>query len=270
MANSETPLSVLLVDDEIEACRNLKSILLEFIDPNINIVGVAHSTAEAEKQLQVHNPDAVFLDIEMPNENAFQFLERVSPIHFEVVFVTAYDEYAIRAFKLNAVDYILKPISISELANAVVKLKERMRYKSLIGAGGNGNNDFSEVSKQITNKAKLNKITLKGNNNVELVSFKDIIYVEAFGKYSKVFFLKNNAVVDILTSYAISDYEELLPNEVFYRIHKSFLINCAHIKQIHKDDTTSLTMNYSITIPVSRRRFSSLLEFLQTKPSFND
>ncbi len=267
MANPETPLSVLLVDDEIEACRNLKSILLEFVDPNINIVGVAHSTAEAEKQLQLHNPDAVFLDIEMPNENAFQFLERVSPIHFEVIFVTAYDEYAIRAFKLNAVDYILKPISITELANAVVKLKDRLRYKTLISTG---NNDFTEVSKQINNKAKLNKITLKGNNNVELVSFKDIIYVEAFGKYSKVFFLKNNGVVDILTSYAISDYEELLPTTIFYRIHKSYLINCSHIKQIHKDDTTTLTMNYAINIPVSRRRFSSLLEFLQTKPDFND
>ena len=266
MANPDTPLSVLLVDDEIEACRNLKSILLEFIDPNINIVGVAHSTAEAEKQLQLHNPDAVFLDIEMPNENAFQFLERVSPIHFEVVFVTAYDEYAIRAFKLNAVDYILKPISITELANAVAKLKDRLRFKTIVSTG---NNDFSEVSKQITAKAKLNKITLKGNNNVELVGFKDIIYVEAFGKYSKVFFLKNNSVVDILTSYAISDYEELLPHELFYRIHKSYLINCGHIKQIHKDDTTSLTMNYAISIPVSRRRFSSLLEFLQTKPDFN-
>ncbi len=267
MANSENPLSVLLVDDEIEACRNLKSILLEYIDPNINIVGVAYNTAEAERQLAVHNPDAVFLDIEMPNENAFQFLERVSPINFEVIFVTAYDEYAIRAFKLNAVDYILKPISITELANAVVKLKERIRYKTMLNSA---NNDFSEISKQITSKAKLNRISLKGNNSVELVLFKDIIYVEACGKYSKVFFLKNNAVVDILTSYAISDYEELLPHELFYRIHKSFLINCNHIKQIHKDESSSLIMNYSITIPVSRRRFPSLLEFLQTKPEFND
>ena len=269
MSNSEGQLNVLLVDDEIEACRNLKSILLEYVDPNINIVGVAHSTADAERQLEIHNPDAVFLDIEMPNENAFQFLERVSPVHFEVIFVTAYDEYAIKAFKLNAVDYILKPISITELTNAVAKLKDRVKYKSMLGAGGGGT-EFSEVSKQITSKAKINKITLKGNNNVELVGFKDIIYVEAFGKYSKVFFVKNNVITDILTSYGISDYEELLPNMLFYRIHKSFLINCDQIKQIHKDDSTSLTMHYGITIPVSRRRFSSLLEFLQTKPVFND
>lgn len=266
-ANQEPQLNVLLVDDEIEACRNLKSILLEFIDPDINILGVAHNTAEAEKQLKLHNPDAVFLDIEMPNENAFQFLERVSPIHFEVIFVTAYDEYAIKAFKLNAVDYILKPISITELSNAVSKLKERLKFKSLMSAG---NNDYSDVSKQITNKTKLNRITLKGNNNVELVGFRDIIYVEAFGKYSKVFFLKHNAVTDILTSYSISDYEELLPPELFYRIHKSFLINCGLIKQIHKDDTSSIIMQHSITIPVSRRRFASLLEFLQTKPAYHD
>ena len=268
-ANSEKPLNVLLVDDEIEACRNLKHILLEYVDPSINIVGVAYNTAEAEKQLELHKPDAVFLDIEMPNENAFQFLERISPIKFEVVFVTAYDEYAIKAFKLNAVDYILKPISITELANAVVKLKERVKFKSMLTTGS-GNNDFSEISKQITTKSKINKISLKGNNNVELVSFRDIIYVEAFGKYSKVFFLKYNNVVDILTSYAISDYEELLPSELFYRIHKSYLINTDQIKQIHKEDSSTLIMHHSISIPVSRRRFPSLLEFLQTKPVYHD
>jgi len=267
MANTDAPLSVLLVDDEIEACRNLKNILLEYIDPTINIMGVAFNTAEAEKQLTLHNPDAVFLDIEMPNENAFQFLERMSPIRFEVVFVTAYDEYAVRAFKLNAVDYILKPISITELSNAVTKLKERIRYKSLLHPSGN---DFSEISKQISAKSKLNKISLKGNSNVELVSFRDVIYVEACGKYSKVFFLKNDAVVDILTSFAISDYEELLPAELFYRIHKSFLINCDQIKQIYKEDSGSLVLNHSITIPVSRRRFPLLLEFLQTKPDYHD
>ncbi len=268
MAATDTPLNVLLVDDEIEACRNLRSILSEYIDSSINIVGEAYNTAEAEKQLERFNPDAVFLDIEMPNENAFQFLERVAPIHFEVVFVTAYDEYAIRAFKLNAVDYILKPISIPELANAVSKLKERIRYKALMNTG---NSDFTEVSKQITSKSKLNRITLKGNNNnVELVHFRDLLYVEACGKYSKVFFIKNNGVVDILTSYAISDYEELLPPTLFYRIHKSFLINCNQIKQILKDESSSLVMNYSINIPISRRRFPSLLEFLQTKPEYNE
>ncbi len=266
MVNTDIKLNVLLIDDEIEACRNLRSILLEYIDPAINIVGEAHSAAEAEKQLQLHNPDAVFLDIEMPHENAFQFLERVSPIHFEVVFVTAYDEYAVKAFKLNAVDYILKPISIAELTNAVAKLKERIRYKAHFGAAGT---DFTEVSKQITSKSKLNKIALKGNNNVEIVAFKDILYIEAFGGYSKVFFLRDNVLVDMLTSYSIAEYEDMLPSEIFYRVHKSFLINCDHIKKIHKDESPTIILNSAHTIPVSRRRFSALLEFLQTKPTLN-
>jgi len=258
-------LKVILVDDEPEASRNLKAIISEYIDENIQILAIAGNTAEAEKLIKQHQPDAVFLDIEMPNENAFQFLERISPVNFEVVFVTAYDEYAIKAFKLNAVDYILKPISMSELQNAVTKLKDRVKYKHIASQS-----DFGEISKQITNKQKVNRITLKDNNNVELVSFKDLLYVEAFGKYSKVFFLKNNHINDILTSYAISDYEELLPTDLFYRVHKSFLINCGQIKQIHKDDSSSLSLNYSITIPISRRRFSSLLDFLKSKTSFNE
>ncbi len=264
MANADVKLNVLLIDDEVEACRNLRSILLEYIDPSINIVGMAYSAAEAEKQLTLHNPDAVFLDIEMPNENAFQFLERIAPIHFEVIFVTAYDEYAIKAFKLNAVDYILKPISIAELANAVAKLKERVLYKSHFSAG---TSEFSEISKQISSKTKLNKIALKGNNNVEIVAFKDILYIEAFGGYSKVFFLRDNQVVDMLTSYSIAEYEDMLAPETFYRVHKSYLINCDQIKKIHKDESPSILLNSAHTIPVSRRRFSALLEFLQTKPT---
>lgn len=266
MTNNDIKLNVLLIDDEVDACQNLKSILLEYIDPDINIMGIANSTAEAEKQLTLYNPDAVFLDIEMPGENAFAFLERIAPIQFEVIFVTAYDEYAVKAFKLNAVDYILKPISINELANAVAKLKERILFKTHFNTG---TNDYNEISKQINARQKLNKIALKGNNNVEIVAFKDILYVEAFGGYSKVFFMRDNVPADMFTSYAISEYEDMLPSETFYRVHKSYLLNCDHIKKIHKDESPSVLLNTGQMIPVSRRRFSALVEFLQTKPLTN-
>src|SRR6202012_3296754 len=118
------------------ACINLKNILREYVDREINVVGVANNTREAEKQITRFSPNAIFLDIEMPNENAFHFLTRISPFEFEVIFVTAYDEYAVKAFKLNAVDYILKPISIEEVSNAVTKAKEHIAYKKLI-AGQN-------------------------------------------------------------------------------------------------------------------------------------
>src|SRR5579872_2150289 len=116
------PLKVLIVDDERKACINLRNLLLTYVDKDINIAGIASDTHDAYTQIIKHTPDAVFLDIEMPNENAFHFLERIGPVDFEVVFVTAFDEYAVRAFKLNALDYILKPISVSELRNAHAKL----------------------------------------------------------------------------------------------------------------------------------------------------
>ena len=104
MTENIKPLKVLIVDDERKACTNLKNLLLEYVDPALNIAGMANDTREAQIQISKHEPDAVFLDIEMPNENAFQFLERVSPVDFVVIFVTAYDEYAIKAFELNGVD----------------------------------------------------------------------------------------------------------------------------------------------------------------------
>src|SRR5579872_4566369 len=98
MPLNKATINVLIVDDEKEACVNLENILKDYVDEGINIVGLAHNAKEAERQINEFAPDAVFLDIEMPNENAFHFLERISPVNFEVIFVTAYDEYAIRAF----------------------------------------------------------------------------------------------------------------------------------------------------------------------------
>src|ERR1700744_2013674 len=99
-------IKALIVDDEIEACNNLSYLLTNYFEKQITILGVANSTKEAEKKIELLNPEIVFLDIEMPNENAFQFLMRLGKINFEIIFITAYDEYAIKAFKLNALGYI--------------------------------------------------------------------------------------------------------------------------------------------------------------------
>ena len=260
MPPDNTKFSVLIVDDEKEACTNLKNMLLEYVDSGINIVGIAHNTSEAEKQIIKLAPDAVFLDIEMPNENAFHFLDRISPFNFEVIFVTAYDEYAVRAFKLNAIDYILKPISIIELKNAYQKLKDRIKYKNIIA---NNITSYNDLSNQAINKVKNQKITLKEGNSIEVIDFKDIYFVEAQGSYSRILFLKNNTTKEIIMSSALSEYEELLPAELFYRIHKSYLINCAHVKKILKDDISQVVIKDNITLPISRRRFPLLLDFLK-------
>jgi two-component system LytT family response regulator len=260
MPDKGKPIKVLIVDDEKKACTNLKNILLEFIDPGLNIVGIANSAEEAEKKLTTLMPDAVFLDIEMPNENAFHFLERISPFSFEVIFVTAYEEYAIRAFRLNAIDYILKPISINELRIAVQKLKDKIRYKRIMQ---DKNTSFIELSEQIAGKTKQHKITLKDINTTAIVDFKDIYFIEAQGSYSRVVFNKSQSIKEMILSNPLSEYEDLLPNDQFFRIHRSYLINCAHIKQIISDGNNRVIMNDDMDIPVSRRRYNSLVEFLE-------
>lgn len=264
MQNEKDIIKVLIVDDEPEACSNLEALLTEYGGGGIEICGMAHTTRQAEAKIQSVHPDAVFMDIEMPNENAFSFLHRISPFNFEVIFVTAFDEYAIKAFKLNAIDYLLKPISIKELAVAAQKLRERIQLKKILWH--DASHPFSEISSQLAGKTKQHKITLKDNNNVEVIDFSDIYFVEANGSYSKIVFLKNGAIKEVTMCCLIAEYEELLPPEMFYRIHRSYLINCGHVKNILKDDSNQVVLDNGVTLPVSRRRFGQLLEFLQKQP----
>jgi len=267
MPENDIQINALIVDDEIKACANLKCILTDYVDQEINIVGIAQNTKEAEIQIQKFIPNIIFLDIEMPNEDAFHFLDRISPFQFEVIFITAYDEYAVRAFKLNAVDYILKPISINELKLAVKKLKERLTYKNLIE---NRNTSFTEIAAQVNNKIKPHKITLKGATNVEVIDFKDICFVEAQSSYSKIFFFKKAQLKEMIMSNPLSDYEELLPASHFYRIHRSYLINCAHIKKIFHDGTNQIMIKDDFILPISRRRYPLLIEFLKNNDHYDN
>jgi len=260
MTPSAEQVRVILVDDEKEACTNLKNLLFDYVDRDIVIVGVAHNTREAEALINKLNPDAVFLDIEMPNENAFHFLDRIKPFKFEVIFVTAYDEYAVRAFKLNAIDYILKPISINELAVAVSKLKEKLHIKQLLT---NNYISFSDLSRHVKDKNKNQKITFRDGNGIEVVDFKDILYMEANGSYSIVLFKKDNVVKELTMSVSLSDYEDMLPHDLFYRIHKSYLINCMHIRKVLKEDLSQVILKGEYQLPVSRRRFPAMLDFLK-------
>ncbi len=261
MAKDRSVTKVIIIDDEKKACTNLKNILTEYVGPEINIAGMAYSTKDAEELIKKHEPEAVFLDIEMPHENAFHFLDRMSPINFEVVFVTAYDDYAVRAFRLNAIDYILKPISIQELRIAVEKLKDKLRYKKIMG---DINTSYTQLSDLVSNKVRQHKITLKDSAGSEVVDFKDIYFVEAQSSYSRIVFFKDKAIKEITTSNPLAEYEELLPQDVFYRIHRSFLVNCAHIKKILNDGSNQLIIEGNQILPVSRRRQASLLQFLET------
>lgn len=261
--NTDTPkIKVLIIDDEKKACTNLKNLLTEFVDSDIVISGIANSTKEAEQLVARHAPDAVFLDIQMPNENAFEFLERISPVPFEVIFVTAYDEFAVRAFKLNAIDYILKPISIPELRNAVNKLREKLKVKKILAEANT--NDYLELNKQLTSRNEPVNITLRGINKIEVVNIKEIRFIEAQSSYSRIQFVKNDAIREIIMSNPLSEYEEILPASMFFRIHRSYLVNCTHVLRVSGEDTNELIIKPDVILPVSRRRINALKEFLES------
>ncbi len=254
-------LNVIIVDDEIDACRNLRKTLLEFLDdPWINVAGTAQSTKVAEALITEHQPDVVFLDIEMPNENAFDFLERIGPVFFDVVFVTAYDEYAIKAFRLNAIDYILKPIGIDEVSRAVGRARERAIYKRISGPTGL----YNEIGRSLKTHEKLNKLKLKDSTGFYVVDFKDILYAEASGSYSVIWFLADDkSEKNILTSTSLNEYEALLPDDIFCRVHRSYLVNCMHVKKVLNEDNSFVIMKNKAQLPVSRRRISDLNLFFK-------
>lgn len=259
MTSVSNTLNVLLVDDERKACNNLKQLLQEHAGASISVIGMAHSTNEAELLITTLHPEAVFLDIEMPNENAFSFLERISPVTFEVIFVTAYNEYAVKAFRLNALDYILKPISITELINATRKLKEKIAEKKLYGLP---QPNFPEVGHLIANKAKPNKLNFIENNQYIFVNFTDIIYLEAITSQSQVIYISGSGFKKSTINTSFAELEETLPNDQFYRLHRSYIINCQHLKKIDKEDQLNVLMHQQLKVPVSRRKISLLVKHL--------
>ncbi len=255
----DQPISILIVDDEKEACKNLRNLITDYVTIPVQIAGIAHTTAEAATLIAAESPDAVFLDINMPGDNVFEFLEQLSPLTFEIVFVTAYDEYAVKAFRLNAVDYLLKPIDIRELINAVQKLAEKLHFKKGAISGMIPPPTFLAPGRN----GKIQQITLKDNNCIEVVDLKNVIYIAANGSYSNVFFIRGDQVKEVIMSNSIADYEELLPPTLLYRIHKSYLVNCMHVKQIIRKDNLAVNIHDKFQLPIGRRRYTGLMTFLQ-------
>ena len=251
----------MVVDDEPAACDHLKRTLLQAGHPQVHICAIANDTKTALLEIEQHQPDAVFLDIDMPGENAFQFLSRIAPFDFEVIFVTAYDAFAVKAFKLNAVDYILKPVSSEEISEALRRLREKMDFKRLLKYK---NADYDELISLMTTHAKPQRILLKVQNNSVAVAFSDIYLVEAMGSYSKIYFDQGGKERNIVMSRSLSEYEELLPQGLFFRVHKSYLVNFLHSKGVTNGNGNSVIVNQTHHIPVSRRRYPLMIEFIKT------
>lgn len=257
----ESNLNALIVDDEEFARSSLYFILQENCK-SLNITGIAKSVAEARNFINHHQIDLIFLDIAMPGENGFELIPQVNQTNARVIFTTAYDHYALKAIKANALDYILKPIDIEELTAAVEKAikarstqTENPRYESI-------NNLIGDLQSK-----SIRKITLPSGTGYRVVDLDDIICVEADSNYS-IFHLIS--LEKITVSKVLKDYEEILPEDRFVRIHKSSIVNLKYVKEYNAKNGLLLTLTNGEIITVSRRRASDFYESLKSYINSNN
>lgn len=243
-------LDVILIDDETKSITGLKWELTNFSN-EINVSATFTNPKEAISFLKNNRIDCVFLDIEMPEMDGFQFLEHFPDRKFSVVFTTAYDQYAINAIKEKALDYLLKPIDKDDLSQTIDKIKSEKKINSL-------NDSLVEGILNVTknNGGASKKIALSVDGKLLFFKPEEIIYCESDGNYCHIY-LENKE--KLFVTKKLKEIEEILPETHFYRIHNSFLINLEKVKEYLKSDGYVVLSNQK-KLPVSRNKKNSFLD----------
>jgi two-component system LytT family response regulator len=229
--------NALIVDDELGNRELLSTMLLKHC-PKITQVALAGSVKEAKAQLQKTHFDVVFLDIEMPLENGFELLNQLKEVNFKVIFVTAYDAYALRAIKYSALDYLLKPVDVDELKAAVEKLASIPDQRAQLDLLSHNLQDGNE-----------RRVALATQDEVLFVELGSIVRLEAQANYTRVFLLESSPV---MLSGNLGHYEKTFNDKRFYRTHQSHLINLHHLKKYVKTEGGYFVMVDDSHVPISR------------------
>jgi two-component system LytT family response regulator len=244
-------LKAIIVDDEAKARRILESFITDYC-PQLAIAAISEDVPQAVKAIKKFQPDVVFLDIEMPGYNGFQLLEFFEEIDFEIIFTTAYSEFALKAFQVSAVDYLLKPIQIDQLTKAVEKL-EKIKGNSLI-------KERLQTLQANLKEQKIKKIVVPVSEGSLFVEVNDITHLKAEGSYVNIFLKDGNK---ILVSKNIKDYEtQLTPEEGFYRTHRSYLVNTNYIINISADHSEAVLSN-NASVAVARERKQDFVGYMK-------
>ncbi|RRB00906.1 LytR/AlgR family response regulator transcription factor [Larkinella rosea] len=253
-------LRAVIIDDETNA-REALTNLLKLICPEVEICGEAKNADLGIELIKKERPNLIFLDIQMPGKSGFEMLSSFEKVDFGVIFTTAYQEYAIRAFRFSAIDYLLKPIDPEELQTAVE------RFKSKVGSVNP--QQLQILQEQIETTPSLRLVQRKKNDNqrialptaegIHFVQMTEIIQCESLGSYTKFHLVKGPAIV---VSRLLKEYEEILDNYYFFRVHQSNIINLEHIKRYVKGDGGQVWMSDNTEIEVSRRRKDEFLSLL--------
>jgi two-component system, LytTR family, response regulator len=248
-------LNVVIIEDEAHGQETLKNLLKDYCE-NIEIAGIAGSVKEGIKAIEAIKPDLIFLDIELHTGTGFEILENVNRYDFEVIFTTAYENYAIKAIKFSAIDYLLKPIDITELREAVDKVRKR-REQSL------DNHKLLNFLKNLQGQNDSQKIiTLATSEGMEFIPVADIIKLEANGSYT-TFYLKQGR--SLLVSKNLKEYENLLSEHGFFRVHHSCMINLNQVERYVKSEGGSIILKDGSQADISQKKKEKFLELMSQR-----
>lgn len=243
----------IIIDDEKNAREALSKIIERYLNTKIKILYTADSVKEGVFAINKYNPDIVFLDIEMPEENGFKLFEYFDIYNFEVIFTTAYKQYAIDAIKFAALDYLLKPINFIDLRDVLTRLEKKQNKLS--------NNVQIEafLSNLNTDTGNFNKIALPTLDGFQLEKVNNIVYCQAEESYCKIFTNRNEV---ILVARTLKNIDELLPEEIFFRIHKSYLVNMNYIKSYSRSEGGKVILENGTELDVATRRNDEFIKAL--------
>jgi len=242
----------IIIEDE-PVSREMLTLMLQRYKNDIEIIDTCSNPTDGIESIAKHQPDLIFLDIQMPKMNGFDMLKKIPSINFEVIFTTAFDQYAINAIRISALDYLLKPVDDEDLAAAIDKCRERMQSKK-------PGSQFENLFNNLMNKNPLDKtLALAASDGISFVKMSDILRVEANGRYAKFYLLNKET---ILVSKTLGDFEEILSANQFFRIHDSSIINLNHVKKYIRGDGGTVLLSDNTELDVARRRKEDFIKLI--------
>lgn len=247
-------IKTIIIDDEQNCIDSLAFDLQKYCN-EVDVLETCITPKQGILSIKRLKPDLVFLDVQMPWMNGFEMLELLDEISFAIIFTTAYDQFASKAFRISAIDYLLKPIDINDLKEAVKKASQKIQQKS---GPGNIANLLQNIKKPAVNQ----RIAVPGREGYEFIEAGKIIYAKAEGSYTHLFL---NDKRKLIISKTLSDIEEMLPTDHFQRIHHSTLVNISHVTHLYKTDGGFLVLDNGEKLIISKSKKDSLMERLGLK-----
>lgn len=243
-------ITAIIVDDEEKNVSTLHRFLNDYC-PQVEVIGTAENSITAKELIAFKKPQLVFLDVEMPYGSGFDLLKSLATVDFEIIFITAYDHYALNAFRFAAIDYLLKPLNINELKEAVKRAEQRLTEKSSV-------ENYKLLLQNLNeHDAGKQKIILTDNKGQHVIILNEILYCIAEGSYTDIHLADSKVFTSTKN---LKEFEDELPKELFCRIHHGHIVNITHIKEVRKGRGGSVIMSDKCELEIAVRRKDEFLK----------